>query len=60
MTPDYVIDEMQRNGETFRRKKLCRVDDLLRCAGDDAGAVFAVHGNSGLKTTKKLIFHIAI
>ena len=20
MTPDYVIDEMQRNGETFRRK----------------------------------------
>ena len=25
MMPDYVIDEMQRNGETFRRKKLCRV-----------------------------------
>ena len=25
MTPDYVIDEMQRNGETFRRKKLYRV-----------------------------------
>ena len=23
--PDYVIDEMQRNGETFRRKKLYRV-----------------------------------
>ena len=22
MTPDYVIDEMERNGETFRRKKL--------------------------------------
>ena len=25
MTPDYVIDEIQRNGETFRRKKLYRV-----------------------------------
>ena len=25
MTPDYVIDEMQRSGETFRRKKLYRV-----------------------------------
>ena len=25
MTPDYVIDEMQRNGETFRRQKLYRV-----------------------------------
>ena len=25
MTPDYVIDEMQRNGENFRRKKLYRV-----------------------------------
>ena len=25
MTPDYVVDEMQRNGETFRRKKLYRV-----------------------------------
>ena len=25
MTPDYVIDEMQRNGEAFRRKKLYRV-----------------------------------
>ena len=25
MTPDYVIDEMQRNGETFHRKKLYRV-----------------------------------
>ena len=25
MTPDYVIDEMQRGGETFRRKKLYRV-----------------------------------
>ena len=25
MTPDYVIDEMQRNGEVFRRKKLYRV-----------------------------------
>ena len=25
MTPDYIIDEMQRNGETFRRKKLYRV-----------------------------------
>ena len=25
ITPDYVIDEMQRNGETFRRKKLYRV-----------------------------------
>ena len=25
MAPDYVIDEMQRNGETFRRKKLYRV-----------------------------------
>ena len=25
MTPDYVIDEMQRNGGTFRRKKLYRV-----------------------------------
>ena len=25
MTPDYVIDEMQRNGKTFRRKKLYRV-----------------------------------
>ena len=25
MTPDYVIDEMERNGETFRRKKLYRV-----------------------------------
>ena len=25
MTPDYVIDEMQRNGETFRRKKLYQV-----------------------------------
>ena len=24
MTPDYVIDEIQRNGETFRRKKLYR------------------------------------
>ena len=22
MTPDYVIDEMQRGGKTFRRKKL--------------------------------------
>ena len=25
MAPDYVIDEMERNGETFRRKKLYRV-----------------------------------
>lgn len=25
MTPDYVIGEMERNGETFRRKKLYRV-----------------------------------
>ena len=25
MTPDYVINEMQRGGETFRRKKLYRV-----------------------------------
>ena len=25
MTPDYVVDEMQRNGENFRRKKLYRV-----------------------------------
>ena len=25
MTPDYVIDEIQRNGETFRRKKLYRI-----------------------------------
>ena len=25
VTPDYVIDEMQRNGEHFRRKKLYRV-----------------------------------
>ena len=25
MTPEYVIDEMERNGETFRRKKLYRV-----------------------------------
>ena len=25
MPPDYVIDEMERNGETFRRKKLYRV-----------------------------------
>ena len=25
MTPDYVIDEMQRNGEVFRRKKLYRM-----------------------------------
>ncbi len=25
MTPDYVIDEMERNGEKFRRKKLYRV-----------------------------------
>ncbi len=25
MTPDYVIDEVQRNGEKFRRKKLYRV-----------------------------------
>ena len=25
MTPDYVIDELQRNGEAFRRKKLYRV-----------------------------------
>ncbi len=25
VTPDYVIDEMQRNGETFHRKKLYRV-----------------------------------
>ena len=25
ITPDYVIDEMQRSGETFRRKKLYRV-----------------------------------
>ena len=25
LSPDYVIDEMQRNGETFRRKKLYRV-----------------------------------
>ena len=25
MTPDYIIDEMQRNGETFRRQKLYRV-----------------------------------
>ena len=25
MTPDYVIDEMERNGEQFRRKKLYRV-----------------------------------
>ena len=25
MTPDYVIDEMQRGGKTFRRKKLYRV-----------------------------------
>ena len=25
MTPDYVIDEIQRNDETFRRKKLYRV-----------------------------------
>jgi len=25
MTPDYVIDEMQWNGENFRRKKLYRV-----------------------------------
>ena len=29
MTPDYVIDEMQRNGETFRRKKLYRVMMLV-------------------------------
>ena len=25
MTPDYVVDEIQRNGENFRRKKLYRV-----------------------------------
>ena len=25
MTPDYVIDEVQRNGENFRRKKLYRI-----------------------------------
>jgi neurotransmitter:Na+ symporter, NSS family len=25
MTPDYVIDEVQRNGEAFRRKKLYRI-----------------------------------
>ena len=25
MNPDYAIDEMQRNGEAFRRKKLYRV-----------------------------------
>ena len=25
MTPDYVIDEMQRGGKTFRRQKLYRV-----------------------------------
>ena len=25
MTPDYVIDEMQRGGKAFRRKKLYRV-----------------------------------
>ena len=25
ITPDYVIDEMRRDGETFRRKKLYRV-----------------------------------
>ena len=25
MTPDYVIDEMERNGEKFRRKKLYRI-----------------------------------
>ena len=25
MTPDYVVNEMQRNGENFRRKKLYRV-----------------------------------
>ena len=25
MTPDYVIDEMERNGKKFRRKKLYRI-----------------------------------
>ena len=25
MTPDYVIDEMERNGKNFRRKKLYRI-----------------------------------
>ena len=25
MTPDYVIDEMERNGSRFRRKKLYRI-----------------------------------
>ncbi len=49
MTPDYVIDEMQRGGKTFRRKKLYRV--MIRYVAPVMMLVlfFAVHRDPCLK-----------
>ena len=56
MTPDYVIDEMQRGGKTFRRKKLYRV--MIRYVAPVMMLVliFAVHREFLLK---RLLFHVS-
>ena len=57
MTPDYVIDEMERNGSRFRRKKALSNHDPLCCAGYDVYPVFTVNRSSliskNLNITKK-------
>ena len=46
MTPDYVIDEMERNGSRFRRKKTLSYHDPLCCADYDVYPVFTVNRSS--------------
>ena len=54
MTPDYVIDEMQRNGETFRRKKLYRV--MIRYVAPVMMLVLFLQ-STGRSLLKRLLFH---
>ena len=54
MTPDYVIDEMQRNGETFRRKKLYRV--MIRYVAPVMMCCFCSPPGFLLK---RLLFHVS-
>ena len=45
VTPDYVIDEMERNGEKFHRKKTLLRDDPFCRSGYDVHPVPAVYRN---------------
>ena len=43
VTPDYVISEMERSGDKFRRKKIVPRHDPLCCAGYDVYSVFTIY-----------------